>query len=531
MQIDPVNLPQDPSALREVAFNLALENAGLHAEIDKLHLIIKAFQRHRFGHRSEQLNAEQKQLVLEDLEQTIGDGAAASEALGDVLPADPNRPNEKRVRRPRERNIGQLPASLPRYTVTVDLEDKSCPCCQGELHRVGETTTEMLDIVPSPLRVKVILRPRYTCKACDTPIVQAPAPERPIDGGMATEALIAHVLISKFCDYLPLFRQSQILKRQGIVLDRSTLGDWIGRACWWLRPLYDRIVSHVMAADKIFADDTSVPVLDPGRGRTKTGRFWCYAIDDRPWCGPLPPAAAYVYAVDRKGIRPAAHVEDFRGTMQVDGYTGFGQVARQRADASVRLVFCWAHARRGLFEFHHSTQSPIAAEALARIAALYAIEKDIRGKTAAQRQAERQARSRPLVESMHAWLEQQLTRLSKSSKLAIAIRYVLRHWQGLTYFLEDGRLELDTNTVEREIRPIVLCRKNALFAGNDSGAEHWSIAATLIATAKLNGVDPLAYLTDVLERIVAGKTRSNNIDSLLPWNWRPDIGTELAAAA
>jgi transposase len=531
MEIDPASLPDDPVILRENLVNLTLEAAGLRAEIDKLHMIIKAFQRHRYGQRSEQLNADERQLVIEDLEQAMGEGAAASDALGGVLPADPKQPNEKRTRKPRERNIGQLPDSLPRYTVTLDLKDKTCPCCQGELHRVGETKTEMLDKVPATLRVKVILRPRYTCEACDTPPVQAPAPERPIDGGMATEALIAHILISKFCDYLPLHRQSQMFQRQGIMIDRSTLGDWIGRACWWLRPLYDRIVSHVMTADKIFADDTGVPVLDPGRGKTKTGRFWCYAVDDRPWRGPLPPAAAYVYAVDRKGIRPAGHVEDFRGTMQVDGYAGFGQVAKERADASVKLVFCWAHARRGLFEVHKSTQSPIAAEALARIAALYAIEKDIRGRTAAQRQAERHARSRPLVDAMHVWLQQQHNRISKSSTLAKAIRYVFNHWEGLTYFLEDGRLELDTNTVEREIRPIVLCRKNALFAGNDSGAEHWAIAATLIASAKLNDVNPEAYLTDVLERIVAGKTRSTELDSLLPWNWRPGGEAELAAAA
>lgn len=531
MQIDPASLPEDPAALREMVVNVALENAGLRAEIDKLHLMIKGFQRHRFGRRSEQLDADQRQLVIEELEQTIGEGAAASEALADALPADPKTPNERKGRRPRERNIGQLPASLPRYTVTVDLEDKTCPCCQGELHRVGETTSEMLDIVPMPLRVKVIVRPRYTCQACDTPIVQAPAPARPIDGGMATEALIAHVLISKFSDYLPLYRQSQIFLRHGVKLDRSTLGDWIGRACWWLRPLYDRVVGHVMAADKIFADDTAVPVLDPGRGHTKTGRFWCYAIDDRPWQGPSSPAAAYVYAEDRKGIRPAGHLEDFRGTMQVDGYQGFGKVAKQRADASVKLVFCWAHARRGLFEFHQSTQSPIAAEALARIAAFYAIEKDIRGKPAAQRQAERHARSRPLVESMHAWLQEQLSLLSKSSTLAKAIRYVLNHWAGLICFLDDGRLELDTNTVEREIRPIVLCRRNALFAGNDSGAEHWAIVATLIASAKLNGINPLAYLTDVLERIVAGRTKNTGLDALLPWNWRPDSSAELAAAA
>ncbi len=347
MAIDLENLPEDAAALRELVTNAELENAGLRAEIDKLHIMIKGFQRHRFGKRSEQLDAEQMQLVIEDLEQTMGAGAAAGDARADAE-AKNGQPNSPRQVR-RQRNLGQLPASLPRYEVVIDLESKTCPCCRGDLHCVGESRAEMLDILPAHLRVKVIRRPRYTCQACDTPITQAPAPPRPIDGGMATEALIAHVLINKFADHLPLYRQAQIFSRQGIALDRSTLGDWIGRACWWLRPVYERVISHIMAAEKIFADDTGLPVLDPGRGRTKTGRFWCYTVDDRPWCGCAPPAAAYVYAEDRKGIRPMAHLANFRGIVQVDGYTGFGQVVRERADASVKLAFCWVHARRGIF--------------------------------------------------------------------------------------------------------------------------------------------------------------------------------------
>jgi transposase len=296
--IDLENLPEDTGTLRELVTNAELENAGLRAEIDKLHILIKGLQRHRFGKRSEQLAAEQLQLVIDDLEQTMGAGAAASEARVESE-AQGAQPVARPVRR--QRNLGQLPESLPRFEVVIDLADKTCACCRGALHRVGESRTEMLDILPAQLRVKVIRRPRYTCQACDTPITQAPAPPRPIDGGMASEALIAHVLVSKFADHLPLYRQAKIFERQGITLDRSTLGDWIGRACWWLRPIYERVVSHIMAAEKIFADDTGLPVLDPGRGRTKTGRFWCYAVDDRPWCGRAPPAAAYVYAEDRKG--------------------------------------------------------------------------------------------------------------------------------------------------------------------------------------------------------------------------------------
>ena len=519
MPIDLADLPDDPSVLRDLVGHAALENAGLRsanedlrAEIDKLHLLIAKLQRHRFGQRSEQLDPDQLALALEDLEQAEAAGDAATQAGATA--------GDKPARQRRQRNLGQLPETLPQIEVVVDLEDRHCSCCGGALHQVGETVSRMLDFVPASFRVKVIRRPRYACASCDGPPVQAPAPPRPIDGGMASEALVAHVLVSKFADHLPLHRQAQIYERHGLRLDRSTLGDWVGRACWWLRPLYDRIVAHVMAQEKVFADDTTLPVLDPGRGRTKTGRLWCYAVDDRPWCGPAPPAAAFVYATDRKGERPAAHLAAFGGVLQVDGYAGFGKVVKDRAGGSLVLAFCWAHARRGFYEFHQATQSPIAAEALARIAKLYEIEAEIRGQPAARRLAVRQVRSRPEIEAMRAWLDAQLPRLSKGSGLAKAMGYVLRHWDGLTRFLDDGRIELDTNTVEREIRRIPLGRKNALFAGNDTGAQHWALMATLIGSAKLNGVEPLAWITDALERIVAGRTKANNIDSLLPWGWQ-----------
>lgn len=525
MAIDLESLPDDPVILRELVVNSEIEITGLRAEIDKLHLLIGKLNRHRFGRRSEQLDADQLALAIEDLEQAQAAGDAAADATADAMV---NKPPRKR----RQRNLGDLPSSLPQIEVIVDLENKSCSCCGGALHQVGETVTRMLDMVPAIFRVKVIRRPRYACDACDTPIVQAPAPPRPIDGGMATEALVAHVLVGKFVDHLPLYRQAQIFERQGIKLNRSTLGDWVGRACWWLWPVYDAIIAHVISQTKVFADDTVLPVLDPGRGKTKSGRLWCYAVDDRPWCGPAPPAASFIYAPDRKGERPASHLAKFRGVLQVDGYAGFGAVVKEHVDDQITLAFCWTHARRYFFEFHASTQSPIAAEALARIAQLYAIEAQIRGQPAALRQSVRQAKSRPLVEAMHAWLNAQLPRLSKGSDLAKAMRYTLRHWTGLTLFLEDGRIELDTNTVEREIRRIPLGRKNALFAGNDVGAEHWACMATLIASAKLNDVEPLAYLTDLLERIVSGRTKATEINTLLPWNWKAArAATEIAQAA
>jgi hypothetical protein len=359
----------------------------------------------------------------------------------------------------------------------------------------------------------------------------APAPERPVDGGMATEALIVHVVVSKFCDGLPLYRQTQMLARQGVTLDRSTLSNWVGRACWWLMPLYDLIVATVLASNKLFADDTTLPVLDPGRGRTKTGRLWCYAVDDRPWRGASHPAAAYVYSEDHRAARPAEHLATFQGVLQVDGYNGFKRLAGDRADASVCLAFCWAHMRRGFYDFHVSTKSPLAAEVLARIRALYAIEAEIRGHPAEHRRRVRQERSRPIVEALHAWMEHHLPRVSGASDLALAIRYALRHWSGLIVFLEDGRVEMDNNVVERAIRPIPMTRKVALFAGSDGGARHWAIAMTLIQTAKLNGVEPMAWLTDVLERIVSGRTKARELQNLLPWNWRDPSSSDTALAA
>ena len=453
------------------------------------------------------------QLGLEDAEQDDAERDAAEQAAAST-------PRRRRTE-PTNRNRGALPAHLPRYEVVIDVESKQCLCCGGTLHLIGEDRSEQLDIVPSQLRVKVVCRPRYGCRACESAVVQAPAPERPIDGGMATEALVAHIVVSKFCDALPLYRQAQMLKRQGVALDRSTLSAWVGRACWWLKPLYDLVLGSVLSSDKLFADETTLPVLEPGRGRTKIGRLWCYAIDDRPWAGSTHPAAAYVYSENRRGEHPASHLAAFRGTLQVDGYAGFASLVEARTDASITLAFCWAHARRPFFEFHRSTQSPLAAEVLARIAALYQIEADIRGQPPDVRQSVRQLRSRSLVEQLRVWLDDHLPRVPGWSDLAKAMRYMLRHWDGLIRYLDDGRLEMDTNVVERALRPVTITRKNSLFAGSDAGARHWAIANTLIHTCKLNGVEPLAWLTDVLQRIVSGRNTIHQLNALLPWNWRP----------
>jgi len=507
VQSAPDTLPTDPILLQRMLRDVLAEN-------DKLRLIIQRFSRHRFGSRSEQLTPDQLQFGLEEQEQTVAEHQAAQ----DAAEASGEPPSRPRASRP-VRNHGALPAHLPRYEVVIDVDHDACPCCGGGMHCIGEVRTEQLDIAPVQLRVRVTRRPRYACRKCAGAIVVAEAPARPIDGGMPTEALVVHVVVSKFCDSLPLYRQSQMLARQGIALDRSTLSNWVGTACWWLAPLYELLIAHVLSADKIFADDTSLPVLDPGRGRTKKGFLWAYAVDDRPWCGPTHPAVAYIYAEDRKTMRPAAHLADFTGVLQVDGYDGFKRLAGDRADHSVRLAYCWVHMRRAFFQFHASTKSPLAAEVLNRIAALYAIEADIRGQPAEERRRIRQDRSRPVVEALHDWLLTHIDRVSGASDLAKAMRYAIRHWPGLIAFLDDGRIEMDTNTVERTIRPHTLTRKNALFAGSDGGARHWAIAMTLIQTAKLNGVDPMAWLTDVLERIVSGRTKAHELHTLLPWEW------------
>lgn len=347
--------------------------------------------------------------------------------------------------------------------------------------------------------------------------MQAAAPARLIEGGLPTEATVAQVLVSKYADHLPLYRQAQVWARQGINLDRSTLADWVGRAAWHLRPVHERLLAKLKTSAKLFADKTTAPVLDPGRGETKTGQLWAYARDDRPWDGDDPPGVAYIYAPDRKAERPIAHLVGFKGILQVDGYGAYRTLAEKRC---LTLAFCWAHVRRPFYELAAAGPAPIAGEMPTRIAELYRIEDDIRGRSADERRAARQERSRPTVVELEPWLREKLGLVSQKTKLAEAIRYALSRWERLTRFLDDGRIEIDSNVVERSIRPIALNRKNALFAGSDGGAEHWAVIASLIETCKLNGVEPLAYLADVLTRIVNGHPHSQ-IDELLPWAYIP----------
>jgi transposase len=486
-------------------------------ESERLRQIIKELQRHRFGRRAESLPEEQLQLGLEEAEQV----AAATHAENEE-----KAPAERTARAARRRaNRGALPAHLPRIEMVVDVESTACGSCSGPLHRIGEDIAERLDIVPAQFRVLVVRRPKYACRACEDMVVQAPAPARLIEGGLPTEATVAQVLVSKYADHLPLYRQAQIYGRHGVKLDRSTLADWVGRAGFLLRPVYERLLDRLRASTKLFADETTAPVLDPGRGRTKTGQLFAYARDDRPWGGTDPPIVAYVYAPDRKAARPIAHLAGFRGILQVDGYAGYKALAEK---GEVRLAFCWSHVRRPFYELAQGGMAPIASEALTRIAALYRIEDDIRGRSAEERRAARRQRSRPLVEALQPWLREKLSLISQKTKLAEAIRYALSRWAGLSLFLDDGRIEIDNNVVERAIRPLALNRKNALFAGSDGGAEHWAVIASLIETCKLLGVEPHGYLTDVITRIVNGHPQAR-LDDLIPWAY--PVTSELPAVA
>ena len=498
------DLPDDVEALRALVLEQAQELNALkvfRAEVERLKAIIEALQRHRFGRRSEQLDPDQFELALEEVETALAEAEHARDKASRA-------PTE----RPRKTNRGSLPAHLERIEQVVDVEDKACPCCGGALHQIGEDVAERLDVVPTTFRVLLTRRPRYGCRSCESAIVQAPAPARIVEGGIPTEALIAQVLVAKYADHLPLYRQAQIYARQGIQLDRSTLADWVGRAAWYLRPLRDHILERLRRSERLFADETTAPVLDPGRGRTKTGQLWAYARDDRPWGGGDPPMVAYVYAADRKGERAEAHLGDFAGILQVDGYGGYAALARRRQQIS--LAFCWAHVRRKFYEL--ADTSPVATEVLHRIASLYAIEDEVRGLPAEQRRLVRSERSRIIVDDLRQYLDARNRQVSAKSRLGEAIRYALTRWDGLSCFLDDGRVDLDSNTVERSIRPLALNRKNALFAGSDEGGDNWAVIATLIENCKLSGINPHTWLTETLTKLADGHA-ANAVGEIMPW--------------
>jgi transposase len=518
MGTDSVALPRDPDILIGMVVELRNENSRLQANLETM-------RRALYGARSEKFDGDAAQLPLGLSDVSTTPIEPATVTTKPPLPGQLVRPKA-------ERNLGGLPKYLSREDVVIEPGIETCPCCQGALHRIGEDVSEMLDVVPAVIRVKRIHRPRYGCRACESAVVQAPAPARPVEGGLPTTALLAHVAVSKFAWHLPLHRQAQMLAGQGINIDRSTLVHWIERAAWWLQPLHALLLETVLSSPKVFCDDTPLPVLDRTRRRTRLGRLWCYATDDRPWQGPAPPAVVYLYAKDRRGRHVREHLAGFHGVLQVDGYAGYDKLAEPiRPGGAITLAYCLAHARREFFNEHKKTGGRVAAEALRRIGEIYAIEARIRGVTADTRMAIRQAETRPLMAALKRWLMDRLAEISAKSTLAGAIRYTLGHWDGLTVFLGDGRVEVDNNTAERGIRPIPLGRKNTLFAGSNAGGERWAILASLINTAKLHAIDPQTYLADVLERMVSGRTKVNALRELLPWEWKAAKVAAIVAAA
>jgi transposase len=487
------------------------EKAKLVAERDRLqslyehvHHLLRKANDHRFGARSERLERlppDQLQLALEDIETSLAKTEATEEK------------KEPRLPRTGTRKRGALPKHLPRIHETVATLSANCPCCNAPMHMIGEETSERLDVLPAQYRVIVTHRPKLACRACEK-MVQENAPEHLIKSGLPTEAMVASVIVAKYGWHLPLYRQAKMLAMQGIDIDRSTLAFWVGYAAAELAPLYDRLKQHLLASSRLAVDETPVPVLDPGRGRTKTGYFWSMARDDRPFGGKDPPAVAYTYAPGRGAVHLHALLKGYRGIVQCDGYAPYKQLPHD----AITLAFCWAHVRRGFFEIARKGNAPIATQALLRIAALYRIEETIGGKSAEERRAVRRKESTPHCEALKRFLEKQLGRVSAKAPIAQAIRYALKHWEGLTRFLDDGRIDLDSNIVERAMRPQALTRKNALFAGHDDGAENWAIVASLIETCKLTGIDPFAYLADVLSRLV-NLWPNARLDDLLPWNW------------
>ncbi|HUA56545.1 MAG TPA: IS66 family transposase [Candidatus Sulfotelmatobacter sp.] len=511
-------LSDDLDALRALVARLSDERDAateacrrLTEQNERIRHLLRQLQRGRFGQRSERLDGDQMQLALEDVETAV----AKADATG--IEAEAPASGERKA--PRRANRGSLPSHLPRIHVTLAPETTVCPCCNGVMHVIGEDETKRLDVIPAQYRVIVTHRPKYGCRACEGAVVQAAAPEHLIKAGMPTEALVAAVLIGKYAWHNPLYRQAQIMALRGLPIDRSTLAAWVGCAAAELDPVYMRLKQILLGSAKIVVDETRAPVLDPGRGRTKSGYFWAISRDDRPWCGADPPAVVYSYAPGRGAIHGAALLKDYSGIIQCDGYAAYKSLANPaREGGPITLAFCWAHWRRKFVEIDRGGGAPIAHEALERIAALYAVETRIRGRGADQRRAVRQAESLPLVAALRAWLDAQLRAVSAKSAIAEAIRYGLNHWDGLVRFLDDGRLELDTNSVERAMRPIALSRKNSLFAGHDQGAVNWACVASLIETAKLHGIDPQAYLADILTKLVNGWPMAR-LDALMPWAW------------
>jgi transposase len=521
---DPV---QEIAELRALLVEREAELAIVRAELTSARLRIEQYKtqlaqlrRMQFGRSSEKLDTqiEQLELMLEDLEE--GEAARTAPAAP-RLTDQPPRERRQPVRRP-------LPDHLPREEIVHD-PGLVCPGCGGtRFAKLGEDVTEILEKIPARLKVIRHIRPKLSCRTCER-IMQAPVPDLPIEKGRPGPGLVANVVVSKYLDGLPLYRQSAILAREGIEIERASLADWVGHAAWWVMPLAELIGGHVLAAPIIHTDDTPIAVLAPGNGKTRTGRLWAYVVDERPWQGGRAPAAYYRFSPDRRGERPRDHLAGFRGVIHADAFSGYQALTRpvsanHRVGRGPPLIHaaCWAHARRKFYDVFEATNSPIAEEALKRIGELYKIEAEITGQPAEARLAARQNRARPILDALRDWLTAQRRRLSAKSALTRAIQYSLSRWPALTRYDDDGRLAIDNNVAERALRGIAITRKNFLFLGSEAGGERAAILYTVLESAKLNGLDPQTWLADVIDRMAKGHP-INRLGELLPWNWQPQI--------
>ncbi len=506
MKLTAKTLPNDPELLKQMLLamagkvdQLSTHNTYLETRVSQLELQIKLHRKRQFGRSSE---SGQYELEMEDITTVQAEIEQVKQGFEHSTASTPAKPN--RTRKP-------FPAELPREEKTFVPEACSCPDCGQSMQNIGEDVSEVLDIVPAKYRVIKVIRPKFGCKACNK-ISQAPAAERVIDRGIASAALIAQVIVDKYADHLPLYRQAERFQREGIDLDRSTLAGWAGRVGALLLPLTNAIRAHVMEAHKLHADDTTAPTLVPGNGKTATGRYWNYVRDDRPWDPRSAPAVWFQYSTTRSGDEPLRHLKGYKGIIQTDAYAGYNGALQQ----GVHRAGCWAHARRKFFELVDAGKSEVAADAVNRINQLYAIEKEIKSLPPDERSRIRKIKSQPILDDLKLWLDEHIRQCVKGSPMARAINYTRKQWDDLILYVSDGKVEIDNNAAERAIRPLVVGRKNHLFAGSELGGHTGAALYSIMGTAKLNGIDPKAYLTAVLKRINC--TPITEVAELLPWN-------------